>query len=99
MLGDMRTEQHELARAAEAAVARDGRAEQGELHVGDPRFDDWEVVHDFEDLETARAWRQHLEEAGMEAVITVRLAARPLRPRRHRAARAARAAGARRRSS
>ena len=40
------------------------------LKVGDPRFDDWEVVHDFEDLETARAWRQHLAEAGIEAVIT-----------------------------
>jgi hypothetical protein len=41
-----------------------------ELHVGDPRFDDWEVVRDFEDLETARAWRQHLEEASVPAVIT-----------------------------
>jgi hypothetical protein len=40
------------------------------LHVGDPRFDDWEVVHDFEDLETARAWRQHLAEAGIEAAVT-----------------------------
>ena len=27
-------------------------------------------MHDFDDVETARAWRQHLEEAGMEAVIT-----------------------------
>jgi len=41
-----------------------------ELHVGDPRFDDWDLVHDFGDVETARAWRQHLEEAGIEAVIT-----------------------------
>jgi hypothetical protein len=41
-----------------------------ELHVGDPRFDDWEVVRDFGDLATARAWRQHVEEAGVEAVIT-----------------------------
>ena len=41
-----------------------------ELHVGDPRFDEWEVVRDFEDLETARAWRQHLSEAGVEAVMT-----------------------------
>lgn len=38
--------------------------------MGDPRFDDWEVVRDFEDLETGRAWRQHLAEAGMQAVIT-----------------------------
>jgi hypothetical protein len=40
------------------------------LHVGDPRFDEWEVVHDFEDLATARAWRRHLDEAGVEAAIT-----------------------------
>jgi hypothetical protein len=40
------------------------------LHVGDPRFDEWEVVRDFEDLQTARAWCQHLREAGMEAVMT-----------------------------
>jgi hypothetical protein len=40
------------------------------LYVGDPRFDDWEVVQDFEDLETARAWRRHLDEAGVEAAIT-----------------------------
>jgi hypothetical protein len=42
----------------------------GDLKVGDPRFDEWEVVHDFEDVATARAWRQHLEESGVEAVIT-----------------------------
>jgi len=41
-----------------------------ELQVGDPRFDDWEVVKDFEDLEAARAWRQQLTDAGLEAVIT-----------------------------
>jgi hypothetical protein len=59
---------------------RRGRGEQrapgqGELQVGDPRFDDWEVVGDFDSIDTARAWRQHLEESGMEAVIT---ADRPL---------------------
>lgn len=43
---------------------------QGELHVGDPRFDDWEVVGDFDSVDAARAYRQHLEEAGLEAVIT-----------------------------
>ena len=42
----------------------------GEVHVGDPRFDDWEVVRDFEEIDSARAWLQHLEEAGIEAVIT-----------------------------
>ena len=41
-----------------------------QLHVGDPRFDDWEVVRDFEEIDSARAWLQHLEEAGIEAVIT-----------------------------
>jgi hypothetical protein len=45
-------------------------AGEGRLHVGDPRFDDWEVVHDFGDVETARAWRQHLADAGIEAEIT-----------------------------
>ena len=39
---------------------------QGELHVGDPRFDDWEVMGDFDSVDAARAWRQHLEEAGLE---------------------------------
>jgi hypothetical protein len=45
-------------------------AGQGELHVGDPRFDDWEVVGEFDSVDAARAWRQHLEESGIEAVIT-----------------------------
>ena len=40
------------------------------MHVSDPRFDGWEVVRDFEDVETARAWRQHLSEAGIEAALT-----------------------------
>jgi len=48
---------------------------QGELQVGDPRFDDWEVVGEFDSVDAARAWRQHLEESGLEAVIT---ADRPL---------------------
>ncbi len=41
-----------------------------ELHVGDTSYDDWDVVRDFEDLETARAWRQQLTDAGLDAVIT-----------------------------
>ena len=24
---------------------------RGELYVGDPRYDEWEVVHDFEDVQ------------------------------------------------
>jgi hypothetical protein len=41
-----------------------------ELYVGDARFDDWEVVRDFSDLETAQAFCQLLDEAGLDAVIT-----------------------------
>jgi hypothetical protein len=51
----------------EDSLHPDGLAE---LHVGDASYDDWEVVRDFEDLETARAWRQQLTDAGLEAVIT-----------------------------
>jgi hypothetical protein len=46
---------------------KDGIAE---LKVGDASYDDWEVVRDFGELETARAWRQQLTDAGFEAVIT-----------------------------
>jgi hypothetical protein len=41
-----------------------------ELKIGDASYDDWEVVRDFGELETARAWRQQLTDAGLEAVIT-----------------------------
>jgi hypothetical protein len=41
-----------------------------ELHVGDASYDDWDVVRDFEDLETGRAWRQQLTDVGVEAVLT-----------------------------
>jgi len=40
------------------------------VHVDDPRFDSWEVVRDFGDVKTARAWHQALEEAKIEAVLT-----------------------------
>jgi hypothetical protein len=40
------------------------------IHIGDPRFDSWDVVRDFEDLDSASAWRRHLEEAGVECVLT-----------------------------
>lgn len=43
---------------------------EDELHVGDARFDDWEVVRDFPELETARAWRQLLEERGIKSALT-----------------------------
>ena len=35
-----------------------------DLFVGDPAYDDWEVVRDFEELDAAKAWRQHLAEVG-----------------------------------
>jgi hypothetical protein len=51
----------------EESLHPDGVAE---LHVGDARYDNWDVVRDFEELETARAWRQQLTDAGIDAVIT-----------------------------
>lgn len=41
-----------------------------ELKVGDAAYDDWDVVRDFEDLETARAFRQLLTDQGRQAVLT-----------------------------
>jgi hypothetical protein len=41
-----------------------------ELYIGDARFDDWEVIRDFGDLETAQAFCQLLDEQGFDAVIT-----------------------------
>jgi hypothetical protein len=40
------------------------------LHIGDAAYDDWEVVRDFEELETARAFCQALTDQGMVAVLT-----------------------------
>jgi len=42
----------------------------GRIQIADPRFDDWEVVHQFEDLETGLAWRDVLREHGIEAELT-----------------------------
>jgi len=42
----------------------------GTIAIGDPRFDDWEVVGEFDDVATARAWHQQLLDAGIEAVLT-----------------------------
>lgn len=50
---------------------RRGRKRGGaDVHVGDPSYDDWVVVRDFEDLETALAFRDQLRNAGMKAVLT-----------------------------
>ena len=38
--------------------------------VADPRYDDWPVVRDFEDLASARTWLQLLREGGIDAVLT-----------------------------
>jgi hypothetical protein len=41
-----------------------------ELHVGDAAYDDWDIVRDFSELETARAFRQALTDRGERAVLT-----------------------------
>jgi hypothetical protein len=45
-------------------------AREPPLHIGDPRFDGWEPVRDFEDLSTARAFLQQLRDSGIDAVLT-----------------------------
>ena len=50
------------------ALAAWARADAG--HVDDPRYEGWEVVRDFGDVRTARAWHQALVEAGIEAALT-----------------------------
>ena len=46
------------------------RSREPAVHIGDPRFDDWEVVRDSDDVKAAAAWRQHLDEDGIDAVLT-----------------------------
>lgn len=41
-----------------------------ELQVGDAAYDDWDIVRDFSELETARAFRQALTDRGEQAVLT-----------------------------
>lgn len=55
---------------ARLRARRGSTAGPPDLHVADPRFDGWETVRDFEDLDSARAWSQHLEERGIEAALT-----------------------------
>ena len=47
-----------------------GPGKETGVHVNDPRFDGWEVVREFEDVESARSWCTHLTDAGMNAVVT-----------------------------
>jgi hypothetical protein len=49
---------------------RRGRGRAQDLHVGDATYDDWAVVRDFEDLETAMAFRDSLRDSGIRAVLT-----------------------------
>ena len=49
---------------------RRSRRGGADIHVGDPTYDDWAVVRDFEDLETALAFRDQLRESGIKAVLT-----------------------------
>jgi hypothetical protein len=46
------------------------RRRGADVHVADATYDDWPVVRDFEDLETALAFRDQLRGAGIKAVLT-----------------------------
>jgi hypothetical protein len=41
-----------------------------DVHIGDATYDDWAVVRDFEELDTALAFRDQLRDAGFKAVLT-----------------------------
>jgi hypothetical protein len=41
-----------------------------EVHVGAPEYDDWALVEDYEELETALAFRDRLRDLGMPAELT-----------------------------
>jgi hypothetical protein len=41
-----------------------------DLHIGDASYDDWDVVADYPELETARAFCQALTDQGVNAVLT-----------------------------
>ena len=56
--------------AFRVAVAKEHSDGLGELVVGDAAYDDWDVVADYDELETARAFRQALTDRGIEAVLT-----------------------------
>jgi hypothetical protein len=47
-----------------------GRNPNPQLNLNDPRFDHWEVVADYEELETALAFRDGLRELGLAAELT-----------------------------
>ncbi|UJA21192.1 hypothetical protein HJD18_13850 [Thermoleophilia bacterium SCSIO 60948] len=43
---------------------------EAELVVGDASYDGWDIVQDFGELETARAFRQSLTDRGQRAILT-----------------------------
>jgi hypothetical protein len=43
---------------------------ESDVHIGDPRFDDWEIVADFEQAQTALAFAGRLRELGIDAAVT-----------------------------
>ena len=47
-----------------------GLGAPGALHVADPRFDDWETVADFEDIQTASAFAGQLTDLGIDNALT-----------------------------
>jgi hypothetical protein len=49
---------------------RKSRRGGADIHVGDATYDDWAVVRDFGDLDTALAFRDQLRDAGVKAVLT-----------------------------
>jgi hypothetical protein len=49
---------------------RKSRRGGADIHVGDATYDDWAVVRDFRDLDTALAFRDQLRDAGVKAVLT-----------------------------
>lgn len=59
-----------LARLSRAFRGSSPGPGQTPIHVDDSGFDNWEVVRDFADVKTARAWHQALAEASIEGVLT-----------------------------
>jgi hypothetical protein len=59
-----------LKRAFNAAGGEPHADGIGELHIGNAAYDDWDVVADYPELETARAFHQALADQGIEAVLT-----------------------------
>jgi hypothetical protein len=46
------------------------KPKEPQVHVGDPRFEDWETVDEYEDLATATAFAGRLSEIGIPNALT-----------------------------